>query len=91
VALPAYLGGKFKLHMDCHRHPFCSLAWVREKGETSTVCSGAKIAGAELADNCREKRQLDSREKKRGSLQLKRGEGLGMVKELSKSRCTQRY
>lgn len=50
------------------------------------MCSGAKVARAELADNCREKRQLDSRGKKQGVLQLKR-EGLGMAKELSMSCC----
>lgn len=30
------------------------------------MCSGAKISGSELADNCREKRQMDSRGKKSG-------------------------
>lgn len=46
------------------------------------MCSGAKIAGAEFADNCREKRQLDFRGKKlgAGALELKRA--LGALKAL---------
>lgn len=41
------------------------------------MCSGAKIAEAEFADNCREKRQLDFRGKKlgAGTLELKRALG----------------
>lgn len=49
------------------------------------MCCGAKIAEAELADNCKKERQLDTRENQ-GGLQLKR-EGLGMAKEVSKSSC----
>lgn len=41
------------------------------------MCSGAKISGSELADNCREKRQLDSRGKKSG-----RGGGLAAKKRI---------
>lgn len=51
------------------------------------MCCGAKMAEAELADNCRKERQLSTRENQRG-LQLKR-EGLGMAKEVSKSSCVQ--
>lgn len=50
------------------------------------MCSSAKITGAELTDNFREKKQLDCRGKSKGCLQLKR-EGLGTAEELVKSCC----